>query len=912
MKIFVRTFFLFALIGLFRPVSAQTFTNVEALNRLADEYAQEWEQNQLKVKQYSETHGVPIRQELEDGRVIEIVNIVEGQPVYYATDNLGAAHTTRAAELWEGGKTGLNISGEGYNQLGSWDAGHVRRSHQEFTDQGVSRATPMDGNQATHYHSTHVAGTLIAAGIDPNAKGMSYGANLKYWEWGNDASEMAAAAANGLEISNHSYGPPGGWENNNGNWYWLGNTGIAPTEDYQYGFYNNLSRQMDQIAFNAPYYLMCRSAGNERGEGPSDAGTGGKPEIDGGTDGYDCISPVKLGKNIMSVGAVSEVMDYNNPDDVKMSSFSSWGPADDGRIKPDIVGKGVSVYSTMDGSNTAYSSLNGTSMSTPNVAGTLALLQKHYQDTHEGTPMRSATLKGLALHTADEAGDYPGPDYIFGWGLMNAERAAHLISDDVGQAVIDELLLESGDIYTREINVPEGTDLRITICWTDPPGTPVSPQLNPRDPMLVNDLDLKITDAGFNNYYPYKLDPEDPTAAATNDSKNAVDNVESVYIPNPEAGTYTIMVTHDGPLDGGEQAFSIIISGIEEYTVLPECSAGMVYPQDGAIEIFTNQWFSWAPADFASSYDVYFGTDGGGTETPGNVFNGENFLTNGFSTLIEPSTTYYLQVVPRNNMGPGGDCSEIYSFTTLDAITDLPYSQQMMEVTVPELPQYWQMVNNSEAVWESFEPIGHDDSKSMRCLNSAGVVETDYNNWFISPPIEVVEGNEYYISSFYKGFTGGKAETLNMFWGDTPYTEDLTNLIYQDVDFNNSSWQEAAGLFIPESDGLVYFGWQVASTGGFGLFLDDILVEDWGTVGIGDQDPAAIVSMYTHNNKLMVTSGENWNGAELRVVNAMGQVLYAGEHFNQTTIELKQSGAGLYIVNLQKGSRVHTQKLMLH
>ena len=912
MKIIISRTILLILLGIFGQANAQTVTNVDALNALSTEFDAQWKASQIKVQQYAKDHHVPIRVELEDGRVRQIVDVRNGQPLYYITDNLGAAQTTRAAELWEGGNSGLGISGEGYNQLGSWDAGHVRRTHQEFTDQGASRAIPMDGNYVTHYHSTHVAGTLIAAGVEPTAKGMSYGAELKYWEWGNDASEMAAAAAQGLEISNHSYGPPGGWESNNGNWYWIGDTGIDQNEDYQFGFYNNLSRQMDQIAFNAPFYLMCRSAGNERGEGPSYAGTDGNPEIDGGTDGYDCISPVKLGKNILSVGAVREVLDYNNPDDVVMSSFSSWGPVDDGRIKPDIVGKGVSVYSTMDGSNTSYSSLNGTSMSTPNVVGTLALLQKYYQDTHDASPMRSATLKGLAIHTADEAGDHPGPDYIFGWGLMNAEIAAHIITDDLGQNVIDELVLTGGDIYTREINVPEGVELRITICWTDPPGIPVSPQLNPRDPMLVNDLDLKITDAAANAYFPYKLNPENPAAAATTDSKNAVDNVESVYIAEPESGTYTITITHDGLLEGDEQAFSIIISGIDEYTVVPECSAGMESPEDGANEIFTNQWFSWTPANYASSYDVYFGTDGGGTVSPTNVFNGENFPANGFTTLMDPSTTYYLQVIPRNNMGASSNCNNIYTFTTLDAITEFPYLQSMTDVLTPAPPAYWQTVDLSDAIWESFGPIGHEDDKSMRCSNPEGIVETTYDNWFISPPFEVVEGNEYAISSYYKGFSGGKAETIYLFWGTAPNTEELTNLLYEDVDFTDGNWRKAESLFIPESDGLVYFGWQVASTNAYGLFLDDILIDNWGTVGIGDGDLSAFVKVYNQANKVIIEAGENWNGADLKVVNSMGQILYSGHYFNQTSIDLNNSRKGLYIVTLQIGNKVETRKLMVY
>jgi hypothetical protein len=891
---------------------AQTETNVEALMQLSAQFDAQWKANQIKVQKYAAENKVAIFEELPDGRARQMVDIRDGKPVYYITYNLEAAKTTRAAKIWPDGGAGLNVSGEGYNQLGEWDAGHVRKTHQEFTDQGASRATPMDGNYATHYHATHVAGTMIAAGVVGNAKGMAYAANLKYWQWSNDNSEMAAAAANGLELSNHSYGFGTGWEWNGSSWHWVGNSSVSPTEDYKFGFYSGDSKAMDQIAFNAPNYLIVQAAGNDRGEGPGDAGQNGKPEKDGGDDGYDCIGPEEIAKNVMTVGAVKKVLNYTGPADVKMSDFSSWGPADDGRIKPDIVGKGVDVYSTMDGSNTAYASLQGTSMACPNVTGSMALLQKHYQDTHSGIPMRSATLKGLVIHTADEAGDNPGPDYIFGWGLMNTQKAAHIISDDVGQVVIDERVLEGGDLYVRNISVPEGTDeLRVTICWTDPPAIPTSPQLNPRTPMLVNDLDLEVIDASSTHYFPYKLDPEDPSAAATTDSKNAVDNVESIYIESPAAGNYTIRISHDGSLQGGEQAYSLIINGIEEYTVVPECSAGMVSPEDGADEILTNQWFSWMPANFATSYDVYFGTDGGGTETPTNVFNGENFKTNGFSTVMDPSTTYYLQVVPRNNMGAATGCDDIYTFTTLDAITEYPYLQQMLGVVVPEPPAYWQTVDNSEAIWQSTNMIGHGDSRSMICWNTSGVVETDYDNWFVSPPFEVVEGNEYYVSSYYKSFSTTKTETISMFWGETPDTEDLTNLLFEDVDFSDPGWRKGGGLYTPDSDGLVYFGWQVSSTNGFGLFLDEILVENWGPVGIEDRDPSDIVRIYNRGNQVMVLAGENWNGADLKVMNTMGQIMYSGQHFDQSSIQLNSAGTGLYIVTLQKGNKVETKKLIV-
>ncbi len=175
--------------------------------------------------------------------------------------------------------------------------------------------------------------------------------------------------------------------------------------------------------------------------------------------------------------------------------------------------------------------------------------------------MRAATLKGLVIATADEAGDWDGPDYEFGWGLMNTEKAAEKITEDQTYNVIDELTLADGSTYTRTVTSDGTEPLKVTICWTDPPGTPVSAQLDPIDPMLVNDLDLRLTYAS-NTFYPWKMDRDNPTVAATNTGENNVDNVEVVYIDSPVAGDYTITVDHDGTLTGGTQAFSIIIDGV--------------------------------------------------------------------------------------------------------------------------------------------------------------------------------------------------------------------------------------------------------------------------------------------------------------------------------------------------------------
>ena len=761
--------------------------NASKLLQLSDEFSTEWQQREARVLEYTKVNS--ISKTFESGGVIyQMVDVENGIPVYYKTHNLGAAITTRANQIWPGGETGLELTGEGYYQLGQWDAGSVLVNHQEFTDQGISRVTMMDGSTPTHSHATHVAGTMVAAGINANAKGMMYGGNLKAWEWSNDDAEMAAAAAAGLEISNHSYGVVAGWDYNNGNWTWYGNSNISATEDYRFGFYDGSARKVDQIAYNAPNYLIVKSAGNDRGDGPSDAGTGNQPEKDGGEDGYDCIGPKGVAKNILTVGAVYQVSDYTDPDDVKMSDFSCWGPADDGRIKPDIVGKGVDVFSTTNVSNTSYELLNGTSMSSPNVSGSMALLQLHYQNIF-GEAMRASTLKALVIHSADEAGEHIGPDYIFGWGLMNTERAADLISDNEGQNVIDELTLNNGETFSREVFVPEGKDLRVTICWTDVPGTPTSPQLNPISPMLVNDLDLRIVGSDNTTYYPYSLDRDNPSAAATTEGKNYVDNVEMVFAENLPEGNYSIIVDHDGTLSFGAQVFSMIISGIDEYTELPLCSDELITPINGDEDAFINQKLVWKPALFASSYDVYLGTDGGGVSIPTNIYNGENFPTNECNILYEPGTTYYISVIPKNNLGIAQGCDEIWSFTTMFPIEDYPYIVDAEELIIPEIPNLWQYQSFTDAKWGKLRYFcTFRKSVFVMLYTVIGSDKYDFDTWLISPPLYLQYGNEYNFQYFFRPLLGGTTEDIALYWGNQPVPEEMTNVI-NIIDEPVSGWE---------------------------------------------------------------------------------------------------------------------------
>ncbi|UCG53265.1 MAG: S8 family serine peptidase [Candidatus Latescibacterota bacterium] len=565
------------------PLNAQRTTNRAELLRLSEQFRRDVERRRTPLYYELLQSTQPAVRALNLNPDVELMYIGDnGVPVYYVVDNINAAGTISTDEVWPGGGGGYSLTGSGTQgyQLAIWDGGGVLLSHQEFG----GRVNQADSPSGTSSHSTHVAGTMIAAGVDPGAQGMSYEANLDAYEWSFDESEMAAAAAAGLQVSNHSYGPATGWtwDSGKGEWYWYGNITVSTVEDYTFGFYNSESADWDEIAYNAPDYLICQSAGNDRndfGPGPGgghwvwDSGwvwSTDTRDPDGGADEYDCIGARKGAKNILTVGAVNDIPSgYTQPSDVVQTSFSSWGPMDDGRIKPDIVANGASLYSCSNTGDDSYSVKSGTSMSSPNAAGSINLLVRHYQATLLSSP-RAATMKAIVVHTADEAGPNDGPDYQAGWGLMNTEKAADLIQ--AGGGIAEKTLLE-GLTHVFTFTVDTVKDVRVTIAWTDIPGNPLPPSLNPRNPRLVNDLDVRVERIQSATIYePWVLDVENPDSAATQ-GDNVVDNVEQIYIADAETGDYEIRVSHKGSLIHGspwntdQQEYSIVCS--EDITYVP-------------------------------------------------------------------------------------------------------------------------------------------------------------------------------------------------------------------------------------------------------------------------------------------------------------------------------------------------------
>ncbi|TPD65765.1 S8 family serine peptidase [Flavobacterium microcysteis] len=530
-------------------------TNVAELKLLKEQFQAEYLERQERINDYLLKNPTATRVVKDKSTKKEMYDVLDGKEVlYYVTSNAGSSATIRTNRLYSGGALGLNVQGQGMKGF-VWDGGGARTTHVEFPNNKVNI---IDGAELDD-HATHVTGTIAAQGLTATLKGIAFDASVDSYDWNNDYAEMADEAADGMLVSNHSY-----WIGQNARWV--------------FGAYDSRARSFDLIAFNAPFYLGVTAAGNDRNDF-GDALVGPYLSEKGG---YNLVRGMQNGKNFLTVGAVNQVSNYTSPESVVMSSFSSWGPTDDGRIKPEIVAKGVNVRSTLDTSDTASGLMSGTSMASPAVTGAVLLMQQHYHNTFSPNYMRAATVKGLLLHTADEAGAYIGPDYEFGWGLLNAEKAATLITNkNAGTAVIDELTLTNGQTYTRTISANGSTPLFVSISWTDRAGTANNGTNDLATLNLVNDLDVRVVKTDNTTYFPWTLDPSNLGGEPSRAQDNFRDNYEKVQVDNPN-GTYNIVVTHKGTLTGGSQNFSLIVSGPQ---VLSTKETAKI---DNAISIYPN------------------------------------------------------------------------------------------------------------------------------------------------------------------------------------------------------------------------------------------------------------------------------------------------------------------------------------
>ena len=511
----------------------------------------------------AELLGIPVRLDGPGHKVSILYDFRGEEPLYRTTLNANAAISTGANLIRQ--TAPYNLDGSGI-KVGVWDGGSVRNTHQEFN---TTRVVKKNSSIAAIDHATHVAGTIGASGFQASAKGMAPLVAIDSYDWNSDTAEMSAtgaATANDsfttkIPLSNHSYGFD------------------AVTADM--GRYETNCNELDALALSLPYYLVFWAAGNEQ-----DTLTA--------LGGYQSITFSGLSKNILTVGAADDAVTSGVRDVTKgtLAYFSSMGPCDDGRIKPDLVANGVNVNSSVAISDTAYdATYSGTSMATPNASGSAALLVQLYSREFSSQRMRSSMLKGILIHTADDVGR-PGPDYQYGWGYLNVKAAADVIlahkASLAAPKMVDDSISSASKTKTYLYRWDGSSPLRATLCWTDPAGT-AQTAADSRIPNLKHNLDLKITAPdGTTIYQPYTMPfvgtwtQASMTLNATK-GKNNVDNVERVDVPTPtQAGPYIVTVSLDGSLTTSTQAFSLIVTGASSAEANPPPTVSLTSPLNGA------------------------------------------------------------------------------------------------------------------------------------------------------------------------------------------------------------------------------------------------------------------------------------------------------------------------------------------
>ncbi len=518
-----------------------------------------------------------------------------------------------------GNITGLTgaFNGENIN-FTVFDGGRIYDAHQAFSN-ATGRITNREASTQNYSdHATGVGSFIGGRSINlssgsvfvANTRGVAINSTMDSYMFDTTTLPGNTSTSNVFQkilvaqpnISNHSYGVNSGWaknydNNNNLNAYiYNGSKAGSTFYDYQ-GTYNTNDYNYDMLVYYNPSYIIVKSSGNYFNMGPTGPtgtisnvpkyySTSGGPTAFSASDtippnncsqGYDCIGPGSLAKNIIVVGATDIITTnnfrYTGAGDVVHSDYSSAGPRDDGGIKPDISTVGTNVYyaATSAAGSTLWSGGSGTSFSAPVVTGIIGLWTQINKQLFNNALLNAASAKVLTVHSASEAGNI-GPDPWFGWGFINAKKGAELLVGKSNNTVIfaDETL-NSGVTNSKTVAATGSEPLKVTISWIDPKYTPnyqfVSDVYNNRTSKLINDLDLRIIDLTTNTvYYPWKLNANSPMTPATK-ADNTVDNVEQVVIDNPVAGrNYRIEITNKGTLvnDAGASApqnYSIMVTG---------------------------------------------------------------------------------------------------------------------------------------------------------------------------------------------------------------------------------------------------------------------------------------------------------------------------------------------------------------
>lgn len=444
--------------------------------------------------------------------------------------------------------SGRNLNGKGIT-VGVGDNSEISTAHVDFSGRTISRVPfPIS------FHGIHVSGTVMGGGIlNPMYKGMAPRATLIN-QWFSDVITNAPVyiADNNMIATCNSY--------------------TAADEDcVGNGAYDVLSNYTDAQMKSYETVLHVFAAGND-GEY-----TCGPYPLSYATikSGYQCA------KNVMTVGAMNQA-------DYKVAFFSSRGPVNDGRIKPEIVACGYNTISTRH--NNTYGSNSGTSMAAPVVTGVTALLVEKYKQQNGTTP-KASLLKAIMCNTAEDLGN-TGPDYAYGFGMLHARRAV--------EAIEANNFIISSTPASYNISVPAGVRrLKAMLYWADPAAAVNAAST------LVNDLDLTVTDPVNGPQLPYVLssNPDSVMRKALRKADH-INNIEQVVIDSPAVGSYALNVTAFA-LPQGPQEY-VLTYQLDRFGITVEYPFGGETWVPGQTE--TIRWT--ADGDDANTFTIAYSLDG--------------------------------------------------------------------------------------------------------------------------------------------------------------------------------------------------------------------------------------------------------------------------------------------------------------
>ena len=429
----------------------------------------------------------------------------------------------------------------------------------------------IDGSDG-YGHGTHcagiVAGNAATGETDPDT-GAFYGLGVAsaaslfieriFDDNANEASPFPSderltqdAVRNGASIGSNSWG-----------------NDVQGEYDADSAQFDELVRDADPSTPGDQPYILEFSSGNA---GP-DAQTVGSPAT---------------GKNVITTGACENVPNtlamtyglYADGQDT-MADFSSRGPCEDGRIKPDVVAPGTWIASAASSSapNEAaiswtaiddyYVYMGGTSMSGPHAAGAAAVFVQYYKSLHTNAIPSPALVKAALINSANEldqlnGGPGPIPNSDEGWGRITL---TNIIVTNLNTApryfeyVDQSVLLTNSQVYVHHTLVRSADQpLKITLAYTDVAGFPGA------IPALVNDLDLEVVGPDGTRYRGNQFAGNDSAPNAP--SPDNLNNVEAVHLSQPLPGDYVVQVrashvVQDARLDTAaiDQDFALVISG---------------------------------------------------------------------------------------------------------------------------------------------------------------------------------------------------------------------------------------------------------------------------------------------------------------------------------------------------------------